>query len=84
MAWTVEFTRAAAKARDRLPQVIRERILRAVVELADNPYGSANVKALQARAGYRLRVGDYRVLYTLESQRLVIEVIRIAHRSDAY
>ena len=84
MTWKIEFTRAAAKARERLPQAVRERILHALQDLAVDPYASRQVKALQGRDEYRLRVGEYRVLYMLENERLVVFVVRIAPRGSAY
>lgn len=83
MIWTVMFTRAAAKARDKLPPDVRVRILRGLVELAKDPYGNPNVKALQGVDGFRLRVGDYRVIYRLQNSELVIEVIRLAHAAKS-
>ncbi len=84
MTWTVKFTNRAVKARDRLPPEMRRRILKALQQLAEDPYSARNVKALQGIDGFRLRVGEYRVLYTLEDDILVVQVIRIAHRSAAY
>jgi mRNA interferase RelE/StbE len=43
-----------------------------------------NVKALQGQPGYRLRVGDWRVIYTLQDEVLTVLIIRIAHRREAY
>ena len=84
MTWTIKFTRPAAKARDRMPPDMRKRILRALHALAADPYASPNVKALQGMEGYRLRVGDFRVIYTLDKGLLIIQVIRIANRRDVY
>lgn len=84
MTWTIKFTREAEKARDRLPADVRRRILRALAQLARDPYSSPNVKALQGGEGFRLRVGDYRIVYRLINDLLVVRVIRIAHRSDVY
>jgi len=84
LAWKIEFEAGSRKALKKLPLVVQRRIVRALDELMLDPYGSTNVKALQGREGFRLRVGDYRVIYTLENDRLIILVVRIAHRSDAY
>ncbi|MGH6969655.1 MAG: type II toxin-antitoxin system RelE family toxin [Stellaceae bacterium] len=48
-----------------------------------DPYATRNVKALKG-GGYRLRVGDYRVLYELKNDILVILVVRIANRREVY
>ncbi|WP_416340534.1 type II toxin-antitoxin system RelE family toxin [Proteiniphilum sp.] len=53
--------------------------------LQQNPYGSSNVKALKGMSGYyRLRVANYRVIYELQDENLVILVIDINHRKDVY
>lgn len=53
--------------------------------LAKNPFADdADVKKLQGRSGYRLRVGSYQVIYELENNKLIIQVLEIAHRKDIY
>lgn len=52
--------------------------------MAADPYTAPNVKAMKGSKSYRLRVADYRVIYSLIDDRLVIEVIRIGHRSEVY
>lgn len=68
MAWRVEFERRAKRELDALGADTRERI----------------VKALQGGSGYRLRVGDYCVIYALEEDVLVVPVVKIGHRRDVY
>ena len=54
-------------------------------QLAQDPYArNPNVTKLQGRPGYRLRVGDWRIIYELEDDRLVILVLKIALRGGAY
>jgi mRNA interferase RelE/StbE len=48
------------------------------------PVAARNVKALQGQPSYRLRVGDWRVIYTLRDEVLTVMVVRIAHRREAY
>jgi mRNA interferase RelE/StbE len=83
VTYRIEFDRAAAKELLALPNTMRDRIGAALEKLALNPAAAANVKALKG-GGYRLRVGDYRVLYKLKNEILVVLVIKIAHRRDAY
>jgi mRNA interferase RelE/StbE len=67
-------------SRDRA-RLIREKL----DQLAQDPYASnPNVIKLQGRPGYRLRVGDWRVIYELEDDRLLILVLKIAPRGGAY
>jgi mRNA interferase RelE/StbE len=64
----------------------RARLIREKLDqLAKDPYArNPNVTKLQGRSGYRLRVGDWRVIYELEDDRLVILVLKIAPRGGAY
>lgn len=82
--WSVEFSRDAVKALMRMPRDQALRIRRKIDELARDPYNAPNVKKLTEHPGFRLRVGDWRVVYLLIEERVVIHVVRIAPRSEAY
>jgi mRNA interferase RelE/StbE len=82
--WQIEFEPAARRELRDLDRPIQERILKSLANLADNPRIAPNVKALQGQPGYRLRVGDWRVVYTLQDDVLTVLVVRIAHRREAY
>lgn len=82
--WTIEFSRDAAKALLRMPRHQAFRIRAQIDRLARDPRTAPNVKKLTEHPGYRLRVGDWRVVYLLTHERLVIQVIRIAPRGSAY
>lgn len=84
MPWDIKFEPAARRALKSLDKPIQKRVLKALTTLAANPTTAANVKALQNLPAFRLRVGDWRVIYTLENEILTILIIRIAHRRDAY
>ncbi len=61
--------------------IIREKL----EQIAQDPYASqANVTKLQNRPGYRLRVGDWRVIYEIRDDELIILVLRIAPRGEVY
>jgi len=61
--------------------LIREKL----AQIADDPFASIpNAKKLQGRPGYRLRVGDWRVIYEINKQQVVIIVMKIAPRSEVY
>ena len=60
------------------------RVVAAIKELADNPYPQGVKKLSGFDRTFRIRVGDYRVLYDIYENRLVIEIIRIRHRKDVY
>ena len=64
---------------------LREALQRKINMLAQNPFDAAlNVKKLKGREGYRLRVGDYRILYTVENNIVTIHIVDIAHRREVY
>ncbi|HWM06064.1 MAG TPA: type II toxin-antitoxin system RelE/ParE family toxin [Actinophytocola sp.] len=82
--YTIEFRRSAEKQLGKLEGQIRARILRTIVTLADDPR-PPGVKALTGEIGlWRIRIGDYRVVYEINDTGLLILVVRIAHRSDVY
>ena len=82
--WTLEFSREATTALLRMPRDQAHRIRARLVALARDPYAASNVKKLSAYPGFRLRVGDWRVVYLLDQGRIVIQVIRIAQRGEVY
>jgi mRNA interferase RelE/StbE len=82
--YQVLFTRAADRDLQKLPDDVQKRIVRAVAALAHDPRPPGAVKLAGEDDLWRIRVGDYRVIYTVEDDRLVVVVIRIAHRRDAY
>ncbi|HVT90120.1 MAG TPA: type II toxin-antitoxin system RelE/ParE family toxin [Tepidisphaeraceae bacterium] len=81
--WRIEYTRSALKALRRMPRNVATTIQKKIAALAVDPYGpNNNATRLQGREGYRLRVGDWRVLYELEAGRLL--VLDIKPRGGAY
>jgi mRNA interferase RelE/StbE len=81
--YSVEINKKARKSLDRLSDFIVAPILGAIGDLADNPRPQGYRK-LKGRKGYRIRVGDYRVIYEIFDNILVIEVIDLGHRKDIY
>ena len=82
--WKLEFSRDAVKALVRMPRDQAVRVRRKLDELARDPIGAPNVKKLTGHPGFRLRVGDWRVVYLLQNDRLVVQIIRIAPRGEVY
>ena len=83
--YTVYLKRRAEQALRRLPQTIRIRVDALLMQLADNPRPSGVVK-LSGKVGshWRIRIGNYRILYQIDDQRHIVEIYRIKHRSHAY
>lgn len=82
--YAVDFLASAAKTLSNLDDAVRRRIARRIDRLAAEPRGGGAIKLRGADDVWRARVGDYRILYRVEDQRLFILVIRIGHRRDVY
>jgi mRNA interferase RelE/StbE len=80
----IRYTAAALKALRRLPRNVADLIRQKVQEVAANPAAARNVKKLKGREGYRLRVGDWRVVYDIEDGVLVLIVIDVGPRGGIY
>jgi mRNA interferase RelE/StbE len=80
----IEFTNRAAKNFKKINSVYQTLIIEKLENLALNPHGSTNIKALKGSQYYRLRVADYRIIYELQNNELIILVIDINHRKDVY
>jgi mRNA interferase RelE/StbE len=84
--FTIEFVKSARKEFEGLPFKVRSRIVEALQLLAQNPYSELlKVKKLKdAHDLFRIRIGDYRVLYELQNEQLVVLVIKVGHRREVY
>ncbi|HAK95930.1 MAG TPA: hypothetical protein DCM87_13295 [Planctomycetes bacterium] len=83
IVYVVLLKRSAEKELDRLPGDVHGRIVARLLALRENPR-PANARKLRAREAYRVRVGDYRILYTIDDPARRIEVFSIAHRREVY
>jgi mRNA interferase RelE/StbE len=84
VAYRLELSPRARRDLKKLPARVRERLTGHIDALADSPRPSGVVK-LEAEANtYRIRVGDYRVLYEIHDQVLVVIVLKVADRKEAY
>lgn len=82
--YAVVFARSARKELEALEEPLASRVLRRIEKLVANPR-PGGVRKLRGASGlWRLRVGDYRVLYAIHDDRKLVDVIAIRHRSDAY
>jgi mRNA interferase RelE/StbE len=82
--YTLHYTAAALKALKKIPGDVALRIREKLRGLARDPFSAANAKKLTNHPGYRLRVGDWRVIYLVQGDRLVIVVVEIVHRKEVY
>ncbi|MHB8263831.1 MAG: type II toxin-antitoxin system RelE family toxin [Acidimicrobiales bacterium] len=81
--YRIEFRPAAVRALRKIDRKARGRIEGAIVLLAYNPRPSGS-RPLRNRPGYRLRVGDYRIIYTIADDVLLVVVIALGHRREVY
>jgi mRNA interferase RelE/StbE len=83
-SYKVEWKRSAVKELRDLPKDAVERILKAIERLSDNPYPIGVRKLVGAEHTYRIREGNYRVLYTVTTSSLIVQIIGVGHRKDIY
>ncbi len=81
--YRVEVRPAAIRALRKLDPGLRPRIEGAIALLAEDPRPPAS-RPLKGRPGYRVRVGDYRIIYTVRDDVLLIVVVTLGHRRDVY
>lgn len=81
--YRIEVRPAAVRALRKLEPQIQRRIQGAIALLAQDPR-PPGARALKGRDGLRVRVGDYRVIYTVDDGVLVVVVVRLGHRRDVY
>lgn len=81
--YTVVLSKKAQKQLDKLPDKIAQPILNGIEDLEENPRPVGN-KKLKGREGYRIRIGNYRVIYDIFDFELLIDVIALGHRKDIY
>ena len=84
MAYRIEFTARAERDFKSLDGSIRVRIKQRIDSLADNPYPSGIKKIEGEDELYRLRVGDYRILYQVKGRILLVLIVGIGHRREVY
>jgi mRNA interferase RelE/StbE len=82
-SYRISIKRSAAKELEKIPLPDRKRIVEKIRELADDPRPSG-CKKLSSQEKYRLRQGNYRILYQILDQELIITIVRIGHRRDVY
>ncbi len=83
MKHTVGYRDAAERQLLRLDSGVQKRIVAAIDKLAFNPR-PAGCKKLVGRPGYRIRVGDYRVVYNIHDSVVTVEIVDVGHRKDIY
>lgn len=82
--YSINFAPAAAKQLRKFSHNAQVRIGDTIDKLANNPFPQGYKKLVGQKDLYRVRVGDYRIVYKVYSGKLLILIVRIGHRKDAY
>jgi mRNA interferase RelE/StbE len=82
--YSVELKVSARKELERLPAKLIQRIFPKLEGLAAEPRPAGCKKLKGGQREWRIRVGDYRVVYTIDDEKLLVSVMRIRHRSEVY
>jgi mRNA interferase RelE/StbE len=83
-AYSVQLTGAAQKELDKLPKKAAAKVLAALRDLREEPRPQGCKKLVGTKNTFRVRVGDYRVVYEVYDDKVLVLVIRVRHRKDAY
>jgi len=83
MSYEVIFHAGALREFDKLPDATRRRLTRIIDDLAEEPRPQGVVKLASVDA-YRIRVGDYRIVYAVRDERLVVLIVKVGHRRDIH
>ncbi len=81
--YQVNLKKSVIKDLEKLPDIVLKRVQKTILALSDNPRPEG-CKKLKGRDDYRVRVGDYRILYYINDDIVTIEVVRMQHRKDVY
>lgn len=85
MIYKLAFTKQAVKTLQKMPANIAKAIYQKMEKISQNPYDShLNVAKLQNRGGYRLRIGDWRIIYEVQQEKVIVLVLKIGLRKDVY
>ena len=84
MFYRVDIKRNAQKQLAKLSSINADKIVKEIRALANNPRPNGCKKLVGSENTYRIRLGDYRIIYSIFENRLIVQVIKIGHRKDIY
>ena len=84
MTFRIELTKSAAKALKAIPKTAQKRIAKEIESLAEGPPEPAKTKMKGDNPFHRVRVGDYRIIYEIQNEILLILILKIGHRKEVY
>lgn len=83
MAYKITIKKVAIKALEKINEPYYANIKAAIYSLADNPR-PLGCKKLKGSEAYRIRVGDYRIIYNIFDDSLIVDIIQLGNRKDVY
>jgi len=83
MAYSLNFSKQALKELEKINEPFYSSLKQAIFDLTENPRTQGYIK-LRGRDGYRIRIGNYRVIYDIFDKQLVVDIITLGHRKDIY
>ncbi len=83
MPYLLDFSKQALKELEKINEPFYSNIKEAISKLTESPRPNGYIK-LNGRDGYRIRIGDYRVIYDIFDTQLIIEIVTLGHRKDIY
>ena len=84
MSFSIKFTHAASRQFENLPHRVQKIIAEAINSLADNPHPNQCRKIKGIKNLWRLKIGNYRVIYTIRETLLLVIIVRVANRKEVY
>jgi len=83
-SYRIEYAKGVDKDLRKIPNGIGDRIVRVIDKLASNPRPPGSVKLVGYELEYRIRVGDYRIIYQIQDSVLIVLVVEVGHNKDIY
>ncbi len=83
MVYSIEYLPAAVRSLRKLSPAVNRRIVAKIESMATNPRAPGTIK-MEGAETYRARVGDYRIIYAIADERLVVLIVDIGNRRDIY
>ncbi|MEW5843081.1 MAG: type II toxin-antitoxin system RelE/ParE family toxin [Bacteroidota bacterium] len=84
LSYKIVWKESALKELLKIDKVFIPKIINIVESLSSNPHPRNTKKLFNSESTYRIRIGPYRIIYTVSAGNLLIEIIRVAHRKDVY
>ncbi|MBF0213381.1 MAG: type II toxin-antitoxin system RelE/ParE family toxin [Magnetococcales bacterium] len=84
MTWTLLWDPVAARQVHKLDPMTQKRIIRKAVDLGLDPHPPGSRKLTGTPNLWRIREGDYRIIYAIEDDRLVVLIVKVGHRREVY